>query len=369
MNDSPVILNVDDYTPGRYARTRMLRQSGFEVCEAATGADAILSALECHPALILLDVNLPDMSGFDVCRQLRQNPITAATTVVHLSATSVGPDRQVEGLNAGADGYLVEPIEPAVLVATIRALLRARKAEEALRRSNEELAAFGYRVAHDLNEPLRTMVAHTQLLSRKLGPQLSESNATNLQMVVDAAGRMQTFIDSLLAYSRATHTEQRVKLNCENILDRVCANLAESIKASGAVITRGPLPMLIAEPCLEQVFQNLVSNAIKYAKPEVPPVIHVSARPEGEFWTFQVRDNGVGIEASQRDNVFQVFHRLHGQEIPGSGIGLALSKRVVEAHSGNIWVESEPGKGSTFYFRIPAAPGDLSRIPGMHASA
>jgi signal transduction histidine kinase len=365
MNDIPVILNVDDYTPGRYARTRMLQQSGFNVREAATGADALIAALECLPALVLLDVNLPDMSGFDVCRQLRQNPTTASTTVVHLSATSVAPDRQVEGLEGGADSYLVEPIEPAVLVATIRALLRARKAEEALRRSNEELAAFGYRVAHDLNEPLRTMVAHTQLLSRKLGPELSESNATNLQLVVEAASRMQTFIDGLLAYSRATHTQQKTYMNCESVLARVCDSLAESIKASGATITHGTLPILLAEPGLEQVFQNLISNAIKYARPGVPPAIHIAARQDGDVWEFQVRDNGVGIEPAHRDNVFQVFHRLHGQEIPGSGIGLALSKRIVEAHSGTIWVESEPDKGSTFYFRIPGNTPDLSRASGI----
>ena len=361
MGQTQTVLNVDDYTPGRYARTRVLQQSGFAVREAATGLDALSSAIAYSPAVILLDVNLPDMSGFEVCRQLRQNPSTASTTVVHLSATSTGVERQVEGLNAGADSYLVEPVDPSVLVATIRALLRARKAEDALRRSNEELAAFGYRVAHDLNEPLRTMVAHTQLLSRRLGPQLDESTGVNLQLVVDAASRMQTFVDGLLAYSRATHTEQKVKVNCESILAGVCANLAESIKASGAVITHGPLPVLLAETGVEHVFQNLISNAIKYAKPGIPPAIHVSASPDGEGWEFQVRDNGVGIEPGQFNKVFQIFQRLHGHEIPGNGIGLALAKRIVEAHSGTIWVASEPGKGSTFYFRIPT--------PGLHANA
>jgi len=370
MVQTQTILNVDDYTPGRYARTKMLQQSGFTVREAATGTDALTSAVEFNPALILLDVNLPDISGFEVCRQLRQNPATASTTVIHLSATYVDPDRQVEGLNAGADSYLVEPIEPAVLVATIRALLRARKAEEALRRSNEELAAFGYRVAHDLNEPLRTMVAHTQLLSHKLGPHLNESTGVNLELIVDAASRMQTFINGLLAYSRATHTaEQRVPLDCEDLLARVRANLADSIQSSCASITHDALPIVLAEPGLEQVFQNLISNAIKYCTPGMPPRIHIAARQYGNGWEFRITDNGVGIEPRQCSNIFQVFHRLHGQEIPGNGIGLALSKRIVEAHSGSIWVESEPGKGSTFCFRIPNDPADLPRSPGMHSRA
>ena len=151
-----------------------------------------------NPSLILLDVNLPDMSGFEVCRQIRKDPKTGSTTVVHISATNIQPQQQVEGLDGGADSYLVEPVDPDVLVATIKAFLRARQAEEALRRSNEELERFGYRVAHDLSEPLRTMIAHTQLLGSNLGPQLTENSSKSLNLVIDAASRMQTFIDGLL---------------------------------------------------------------------------------------------------------------------------------------------------------------------------
>ncbi|MEO8596376.1 MAG: ATP-binding protein [Candidatus Solibacter sp.] len=370
MPQSQIILNVDDYLPGRYARTKVLQQSGFTVREAANGSDALASAAKHNPVLVLLDVNLPDMSGFEVCRRLRQNPETAGVTVIHLSATNIDVRQQVEGLEAGADSYLVEPVDPAVLVATIRSLLRARRAEDALRRSNEELTGFSYRVAHDLSEPLRTMVAHTQLLSRALGPRVNEAAGQSLHFVIDAATRMQTFVDGLLTYAQATHGISKYeKQDCEAILAHIQANLAVTIHASGAVITHDHLPEVLGQPGLEQVFQNLISNAIKYCRPGVPPEIHISARLDGDFWEFQVRDNGVGIDPPQCLKVFQAFHRLHGHEIPGNGIGLALSKRIVEAHGGTIWVESEVGEGSTFCFRIPRNPVGTSFTPGMQARA
>ena len=165
------ILNVDDYGPGRYARTRVLQQAGFNVQEAATGKEALELASTYCPPLILLDVNLPDMSGFEVCRLMRQNPRTLSSTIVHISSSNVLPHHQVTGLNGGADSYLVEPIEPTVLIATVKAFFRAREAEEALRRSNEELEQFSYRVAHDLTEPLRTIVTHTQLMQMQVRSQ------------------------------------------------------------------------------------------------------------------------------------------------------------------------------------------------------
>ena len=352
-----LILNVDDYSPGRYARTKVLQQAGFNVREASTGKEALQLAAAHNPALILLDVNLPDMNGFEVCRLIRQDPNIRPTTVVHISATCVQPQQQVEGLDCGADSYLVEPIDPTVLIATIRAFLRAREAEDALRRSNEELERFGYWVAHDLSEPLRTMVAHTQLLERRLGPNLPTNASESLNFVVDAARRMQTFIDRLLAYAQLTHvTGQVTTIDTQEMLDRTVANLAVAINASGARITYAGLPPVMADPSMEQVFQNLISNAIKYGREGVPPEIDISARAEGDAWVFAVRDNGIGIDAPQMGNVFRIFRRLHGREIPGNGIGLALSKRIIEAHGGSIWVESTPGVGSTFYFKIPKDP-------------
>ncbi|HVW10187.1 MAG TPA: ATP-binding protein [Bryobacteraceae bacterium] len=351
------ILNVDDYGPGRYARTRILQQAGFTVLEASTGAEAIETARAHSPDLILLDVNLPDIHGFEVCRIIRQSPRPVNSTIVHISASNIQPHHQVSGLEGGADSYLVEPIEPTVLIATVKALLRAREAEEALRHSNKELEQFSYRVAHDLTEPLRTIIAHTQLMDAARRTQPPPDTTESMRFVVEAARRMQVFIDGLLAYSRVSHETggERRDVDCEQLLAIALADLAMAIQESGATLTNSNLPRIHVSPGFEQVFLNLISNAIKYHRPGVAPKIHVEARASGDEWIFSVRDNGIGIDARYRDYVFQPFQRLHGREIPGSGIGLATVRKIVEANDGSIWVESVPGEGSTFFFRLPQA--------------
>lgn len=357
------ILNVDDYGPGRYARTKVLQQAGFAVWEAATGQEALRSLAEHKSPVILLDVNLPDMSGFEVCRQIRNDPKTFATTILHISASNVQAHHQVQGLDSGADSYLVEPIDPAVLIATIKAFLRARRAEDALRRSNEELEWFGYRVAHDLSEPLRTVMAHTQILELELGPKLDQNSSESLRFVVDSARRMRLFIDDLLRYAQVTHaTEQMTRFDCEAMLAQITANLGAAIRASGAQVTHDRLPAVAADATIEQVFQNLIDNAIKYAREGVAPEIHISARSDGVSWVFSVRDNGIGIEPGYKNDIFNIFRRLHGPDVPGNGIGLALSKKIVEAHAGKIWVESEPGAGSTFYFTLLKEPASVTAV-------
>lgn len=347
------ILNVDDYAPGRYARTKVLRQAGLTVLEAATGEEALDTTERARPSLVLLDVNLPDMSGIEVCRRIRENPLTATTTIVHISASNILTQHQVLGLDAGADGYIVEPVEPAVLIATVNAFLRARRAEEALLRSTEELRLFSYRVAHDLREPLRTISVYAELLSQERHRNDSKADKY-LEFITQAAGRLSDFIDGLLRYSQASEVRsESATWECEPMIDRVIANLDAAIRESNAHITRDRLPVISADVRLEYVFQNLISNAIKYRRQDAAPEIHISVRESEGDWVFSIRDNGIGIEPLYLDKIFRMFSRLHGQQISGSGIGLALSRRIVEAHGGRIWVESEPGVGSTFFFTIP----------------
>jgi signal transduction histidine kinase len=348
------ILNVDDYAPGLYARSKVLKQAGFKVIEAMTGGQTLELVSERMPAIVLLDVNLPDMSGFEVCERIKKNPKTASTTVVHISASSAQAQHLVMGLNCGADSYLVEPVDPGVLIATIKAFLRTRDAESALRRSNEDLQRFAYMVAHELNEPLRTVSAHTQLLSQQLKQPLDEGTSECIHYVLDGARRMRLFIDDILKYSQAIHGGRDVRsLNGESLLSDVVANLYAAIEKSGAQVTHDPMPDFVADGRIEQVLQNLLSNAIKYRRPSVPLEVHVSAQPVSGGWQFSVKDNGLGIDAPYREQIFHIFRRLQGREIPGSGIGLALSQKIVEAHGGRIWVESEPGVGSTFHFTVP----------------
>jgi len=356
--DTPAtsILNVDDYAPGLYARTKILRQAGFDVLEATTGSQTLRMVSEHKPAVVLLDVNLPDIHGFEVCRRIRTNPALAATTILHISASSVQEQQQVHGLNTGADGYLIEPVDPAVLIATIRAYLRVRQAEIALRRSNEDLERFAYRVTHELNEPLRTITMHGQLLELRLAGALDAEALKSFQFMQDGVRRMRAFIDDLLRYSQSTHAGSDVRLlDLGVVLTEAIGSLGAAIEESGARITHDPLPVLVTDSRIEHVLQNLISNAIKYSRKGVTPEIHVSAKLEDDAWVFAIRDNGMGIEPQYQQVIFQVFHRLHGKDIPGTGVGLALAQKIIETNAGKMWVESEPGVGSTFYFTIPVA--------------
>jgi two-component system sensor histidine kinase/response regulator len=355
------VLNVDDYVPGLYARTKILKQAGFDVIEASTGNQSLKLAFEFKPAVVLLDVNLPDMHGFEVCRRMRTNPALSATTILHISASSTAEQQQVNGLNTGADGYLIEPLDPAVLIATIKAYLRVRQAESALRRSNEDLERFAYRVTHELNEPLRTITMHGQLLEGRLAGTLDAEALKSFQFLQDGVRRMRAFIDDLLRYSQSTHAGSDVRpLDMETLLSEATNSLNAAIEESGARITHDPLPVLLTDARIEHVLQNLISNAIKYSRKGVTPEIHISAKSDGDQWVFSVRDNGIGIEAKYQGTIFQVFQRLHGKDIPGTGVGLALAQKIVETNAGKMWVESTPGVGSTFYFTIPQITGSAA---------
>ncbi|HVS40021.1 MAG TPA: ATP-binding protein [Gemmataceae bacterium] len=232
----------------------------------------------------------------------------------------------------------------------------ARQAAD-LARSNAELEQFAYVASHDLQEPLRMVSSFTQLLASRYHGKLGPDADDFIGYVVDGAVRMQRLINDLLAYSRLGRTTPGLKAtDCSAVVAAVCANLRSAIEESGADVTADPLPTVPAEESqLVQVFQNLIGNAVKFRKDGEPPRVHVGARRQNSEWLFWVRDNGIGIEPQYAERIFMVFQRLHNRkEHPGTGIGLAICKKVVEWHGGRIWTESEPGRGSTFYFSLPA---------------
>ena len=234
--------------------------------------------------------------------------------------------------------------------------LRTKTTE--LARSNSELEQFAYVASHDLQEPLRMVSTYVQLFDKRFKGTIGDEKADKyIAYAVEGAKRMQALIGGLLSYSRVGaghHAAIRVDLN--DTLDLALENLSQGLLETGALITRDLLPTITGEPIqLAQVFQNLVANANKFHRADVKPHIHVSAARQGIDWVVSVKDNGIGIEPEFFDRIFVIFQRLHTRtEFPGTGIGLSICKKVVERHGGRIWIESEPGAGTSFCFSLPA---------------
>jgi PAS domain S-box-containing protein len=239
----------------------------------------------------------------------------------------------------------------------VEAETKLKKYTQDLERSNKELEQFAYVASHDLQEPLRMVASYVQMLRRRYEDKLDDDANDFINFAVDGATRMQNLINDLLAFSRiSTRGKPFEATDTENIMDQILSNLEIAIEESGASVTHDPLPIVMADPSqLTQLLQNLISNGIKFHG-DHPPKVHISAQRKDDVWVFSVKDNGIGIEKQYFDRIFVIFQRLHGKtEYSGTGIGLAVCNRIVARHGGSIWLESEPGNGTTFYFTIPRA--------------
>jgi PAS domain S-box-containing protein len=234
--------------------------------------------------------------------------------------------------------------------------LRVQQRTAELRQSNADLEQFAYAASHDLQEPLRTVASYVQLLQRRYRGRLDADADDFIAYAVDGAARMKRLIRDLLDYSRlSTRGEPIRPTACEDVLVQALANLKSAIEETAAHVTHDPLPELPADPAqLMRVFQNLIGNAIKFHG-EKPPRVHVGAERHNGDWVLSFRDNGIGIDPKFADRVFALFQRLDGRDrVPGTGVGLAICKKVVDRHGGRIWLESQPGHGSTFFVSLPA---------------
>ena len=276
-----------------------------------------------------------------------------------------GP-REIRGLAADVNTMRARILRELTAVQEANDALEAHAAD--LQRSNAELEQFAYVASHDLQEPLRKVISFCQLLQRRYGGQLDERADQYIEFAVDGAKRMQVLISDLLAFSRVGRAAVDLgRVDCTAALAAATANLSDQIAQAGAVVEHGPLPAVRAQPALmTAVFQNLIGNALKF-RGEEPPRVAVTAEPDGAFWSFSVTDNGIGIEPQYADRVFLIFQRLHDRAAyPGTGIGLALCRKIIEYFGGRIWLDTAAMNGTRFCFTVPALPeneetSDISR--------
>jgi signal transduction histidine kinase len=352
---------------------RELRRAEFDFTSVAveTAEDFTREVLAHCPNIVLADYNLPKWRGMEALEVLRHENLDVPLILV---TGALGEVNAVECLKQGATDYVLKGTLARLPVAIHRALeeqrlrrLRkqaeeelAQKVEE-LARSNHELEQFAYVASHDLQEPLRMVSSYCELLGERYRGKLDERADKFIGYAVDGARRMQRLITDLLEYSRVGTAAKPLRVtDAGAVVASVLIGLQNTVQANQAVIVQEVLPAVQADEVqLGQVFQNLIGNALKF-RGERPPLIRVSAEVVEEMVRFAVTDNGIGIEKDSSGRVFQMFQRLHTREqFEGSGIGLAIAKKIVERHGGTIWFESVLGEGTTFYFTIRAVAKEV----------
>ena len=363
------ILIVDDSPDNLRLLSTILTRAGYMVRKSLHGQMALTSVQADPPDLILLDIKMPEMSGFDICRCLKVDKQSHDIPVIFISALNNLLDK-VTAFEVGGVDYITKPFQAAEVLVRVETQLYLRRLQtqlveqnvqlkqlnQELVRSNEELEQFASVVSHDLQQPLQSITSFAKILTLKFQEGLDADAQKYLDSIAKAGNRMQRLIHDLLAYAQAEQQDQEIEsvdTNC--LLDKVLANLQIAISEKNAIVTYDTLPTVLgSEVQLMQLFQNLLSNAIKFVPASVQPHITISATQQETAWQFSIHDNGIGIESQHLQRIFEVFQRLHGpQKYSGNGIGLATCQRIVENHGGRIWAQSQPEMGTIFYFTLP----------------
>jgi two-component system sensor histidine kinase/response regulator len=388
------ILLVDDTPENLVSLEAALGGLGEDLVMAQSGKEALRHLLNDDFAAILLDVRMPEMDGFETAELIRSRPRSRQIPILFLTGYR-NEEHLFRGYDLGAVDFLFKPIVPevlrskvAVFVELSRSNLKLRQQADALRkqaeelqraeqevrrlntslearvlerteelmRSNEELQQFAYVASHDLREPLRTVSIYAQLLAKRYRERLDGDADQFIKFIVHNAERMETLVHDLLDFSRidVRGMDFFTRTNCESALDDAISNIGPLISESAAVITREPLPYVMGDAVqLTRLFQNLLVNSIKYRDSEIPQ-IHVGAKENGDEYLISVKDNGIGIDPQYSEKIFGIFRVLQPRDrSSGSGMGLAICRKIVTRHSGRIWVESALGHGATFYWTVP----------------
>lgn len=360
------VLVVEKNSAELGAVCELLRDEGFLVIGCQSAAEALEHVRRRDFGVAVINLGLPDLNGTQLLQRIRGFD-EQVRVIIYTDEASY--DSMKDALHLGAFAYVEKRGDRGELLRHVRRafldrvgryasdLERAVAARtEELAKSNRELETFASVVAHDLRSPLLTISGYCQLLREEVGDGCPPIVDEYLKYISGGAARMDRLIEDLLAYSHASHSRQPLeRVNVRSVIMQAVANLDGTIRQEDAEIEIGSMPTVTGDPTqLTQLFQNLIGNAVKFRR-DVPPRVEVTASPDGDSWQFAVKDNGIGIAEAKFANLFQTFQRLHGHKYPGTGIGLAICKKIVERHGGGIWLESVPDEGTIFRFTIPVA--------------
>ena len=360
------VLVVEDNAAELQLLCDSLQEEGFTVFGCGSAREALEHVRERDFGVAVVDHRLPDLSGTQLLEQIHAFD-DHVRVIIYTGVASY--DSIKEALHLGAFAYLEKLSDRSELLRHVHRACHERVGRyaldleravadrtEELARSNRELETFASVVAHDLRSPLLTISGYCQLLEEEFHDRLDLTAHEYLAQIVGGAARMNRLIEDLLEYSRAGRAQEPLQpVDMRSVMIQATANLESLIQDQEARIEIGPMPTVDGDQTqLVQLFQNLLGNAIKF-RGQAPPRIRISAAQVDGSWQFAVEDNGIGIAKEHFDRVFQTFQRLQGRHYPGTGIGLAICKKIVERHGGRIWLDSLDGRGTTFFFTLPAA--------------
>jgi two-component system sensor histidine kinase/response regulator len=361
--DRPAVLVVDDIEANVIAMEALLSTLNCDVVRARTGNEALRQLLKRDFAVMLLDVQMPEMDGFEVARYARDNPGTRDVPIVFVTAMHETPDNLLRGYGSGAVDVLFKPVNPDVVRSKVQIFLelhlsrRRLHAEiEAHKATLAELEAFNYSVSHDLRAPLRPLDGFTTTLLADYGDKLDEKGVRHLTRIREAAHRMGQLIEDLLALSRVSRQDlRRQPVDLPAIVESILAELRAAEPTREVALVCGPVPPSRGDPRLLRIaLENLLRNSWKFTHKNPTARIEFGVKPGPEAIYF-IRDDGVGFDPAFADKLFEPFQRLHrASDFEGTGIGLAIVNRIIRRHDGRVWAESSVGNGATFYFTIGA---------------
>ncbi len=387
----PLILLVDDRPENLAALEEILADIDLEMVRALSGNEALRLSLKHDFALVLMDVQMPEMDGFETAELMRSNPKTRHLPIIFVTAGMKELQYEFKGYDAGAVDYMAKPIEPIILRSKVAVFLdlylqrrelevhrqhlqtlvdrrtvqlrqaaqelelRVIERTDELQQVNRQLESFAYSVSHDLRAPLRHIDAFSQILMDDYADRLDEEAREVLQRIVVGCGQMERLIDSILSLSRtARQPLNKVTVDVERLAHEAYGELVSEEEQLRIDFAIGALPECLADPILlRQAMVNLIGNAVKYSRKQECPKIEVGSYPQDGKTVYFVRDNGIGFDMQYSDKLFGVFQRLHSvREFEGNGVGLAITQTIIQRHGGKIWADAEVDRGATFFFTL-----------------